>query len=75
MDVMVMSSLAVWPVSSFSLLSNSTLATGADNASPKFEAGVVIQLCTTEVTSSVMYCPAVAAVKLLIGVPIVGIVA
>jgi hypothetical protein len=52
-EVIVTSSLAAWPVSSFSLLSNSKLAAEADNARPKFEAGVVIQLCTNEVTSSV----------------------
>jgi hypothetical protein len=70
-----MSRVAAWPVSSFSLLSSSRLAEPEDSARPKLVAGVVIQPCTSDVTSNVTYWPAAEAMKLLIGVPIVGIVA
>jgi hypothetical protein len=50
---MPISSRAAWPVWSFSLESKSTLPLAELSAKPKFEAGLVIQPCTTEVTSNV----------------------
>jgi hypothetical protein len=70
-----MSSLAAWPVSSFSLLSSSTFATVVVNPKPKFVAGVVTHPCTRAVTSTVTYCPAAVAGKLLTIGPRVGAVA
>jgi hypothetical protein len=72
---MVMSRVAACPVSSFSLLSSSRLATEDVSAKPLLLEGVVIQPCTSEVTSSVTYCPAARGVKLLAAVPMVGAVA
>jgi hypothetical protein len=71
---MLISNEAACPVSSFSLLSRRRLALVELRANPKSVAGVVTQPCTMAVTSIVMNCPAVEAVKLPAGAPIVGIV-
>jgi hypothetical protein len=76
-DVIVTSSRAACPVSSFSLLSRSTFAATDVSATPKFVAGAVTHPCTSDVTSSVTYSPAVvaAAAKLPAALPSDGAVA
>src|SRR5665213_3916859 len=73
-EVIVISSAAAWPVSSFSLLSSRRLPAAEASANPKLDAGVVTQPCTSEVTSSVTNCPAARGVKLPAAAPIDGIV-
>ncbi len=67
-----MSRVAAWPVSSFSLLSSSTLAEAEESANPKLVAGVVTHPCTSEVTSSVTYWPAAEAMKIPVAAPMPG---
>jgi len=75
-DVMVMSRVAAWPVSSFSLLSRRRLAesevSAKPNAKPKLLAGVVTLFCTSAVTSSVTYCLGAEAMKMPEVAPRVG---
>src|ERR1700679_843451 len=74
-EVMVMSRVAGWAVSSFSLLSSRRLAGREEREGAKWVAGVVIQPCTSAVTSSVMYWPAVEAVNMPAVAPSEGAVA
>jgi hypothetical protein len=71
-EVMVMSSVAGWAVSSFSLLSSRRLAVSEASAKPKLVAVAVTQPCTSEVTSSVTYWPAAEAMKMPVVAPTEG---
>jgi Rieske Fe-S protein len=69
---MVMSRVAGWAVSSFSLLSSRRLAESEARAKPKMVPGLLSPFCTRAVTSRVTYWPAVESVKVLVASPMEG---